>query len=808
MKISYNWLKQFLEFDLEINKVSELLTDLGLEVEGIEKIESIKGSLEGIVVGRVLTCEQHPNADRLKVTTVDIGTEKPVQIVCGAANVAKGQNVPIATIGAKLYDEKGSFTIKKTKLRGEESSGMICAEDELGLGASHEGILVLANDLSAGKPLSEVYDVEIDHVIEIGLTPNRSDAMSHLGVARDLSAGLLQMDIKTSLITPSISDFHVEERTNKIEIEVKDNQLVPRYVGVTISNIEVKESPKWLQNRLKAIGLEPINNIVDVSNYVMHSIGQPLHAFDISKIGNNKIVIKTLPSGTKFKTLDNKERELHQDDIIICDGKDKPLCIAGVYGGINSGVTENTSAIFLESAYFNPVSIRKTAKRHQLNTDASFRFERGIDPNLTESALKYATILIQQLAGGKVTSEVQDIYPSKIGNHEIVVSFDNINKLIGDIIPKETIVNILASLDIKINSQTGHNLGLTVPAYRVDVTRECDVIEEILRVYGYNNVKTSDKVNTSIPYFEKFDANNLQNIIANQLTALGFYETMANSLTKPSYTDLSTSLVNENNVLMLNPLSNDLLVMRQSLLFGGLEAVIYNINRKNNSLKFFEFGNTYHKYNDKYEENKHLTLFATGNKTKNNWIASDQKTDFFYFKGIVKTILERLGFDNLKTKPIKTDIFSEGISFLKGKSKLVEFGLVNPIILKKFGIKQEVFYADFNFEILLNNIKKDNFIVESLPKYPVVKRDLALLLDEKVSFKEIYNMAFQVEHNLLKDVDLFDVYQGKNLPNGKKSYAVSFMLQDENKTLEDKQIEKIMKKLQDTFLKQLGAELR
>lgn len=813
MKISYSWLKQFLpqDFDKEltIDNISELLTDLGLEVEGVEKIESIKGSLNGIVVGHVLTCVQHPNADKLKVTTVDIGVDKPVQIVCGAQNVESGQNVPVATIGTLLYDEKGdSFKIKKSKLRGEESHGMICAEDELGLGKSHDGILVLEDNLKPGTPLAEVYKIENDNVFEIGLTPNRSDAMSHLGVARDLIAGLQQREMKISLITPSVSDFHVEERTNKVEVNVVNSTLVPRYVGLTISNVKVSESPKWLQNRLKSIGLTPINNIVDATNYVMHSIGQPMHAFDVAKIIDNKINVKTLAEGTKFTTLDNVERTLSADDIMICDGDDNPLCMAGVYGGINSGVTSYTNAIFLESAYFNPVSIRKTAKRHQLNTDASFRFERGIDPNLTENALKYTALLIQDLAGGKVTSEIIDIYPKKIENNEIVVSFENIFKLIGDEIPKNTITDILTSLEIKINSQTESKLGLTIPAYRVDVTREADIVEEILRVYGYNNVKISEKVNTSIPFFEKYDANTLQNILSNQLTTLGFYESMSNSLTKASYNELTEKINGDFNVEMLNPLSNDLAVMRQSMLFGGLEGIIYNINRKSKNVKLFEFGNTYHKFSDKYEEQKHLTLFLTGNKKEDNWINENKPADFFYFKGIVISLLERLGFDNLKTTPIKNDLFSEGINLQKGKLKIVEFGTVSQKVLKKFGIKQEVFFADFDFDIILKTIKKGNFKVTNLSKYPAVKRDLALLIDDEVNFKQIYNTALQTEQKLLKKVDLFDVYQGDNLPKGKKSYAVSFLLQDENKTLEDKQIDKIMQKLLDSFNKQLKATLR
>jgi len=808
MKISYNWLKQFLEIDLEIDYISELLTDLGLEVEGVEKIESIKGGLEGIVVGKVLTCEQHPNADKLKVTTVDLGNGEPVQIVCGASNVAVGQNVAVATIGAVLYDDKGSFKIKKSKLRGEDSHGMICGEDELGLGDDKSGIMVLDENLEVGTKASDVFDIETDHVFEIGLTPNRADAMSHFGVARDLRAGLLQQGIKTSLKPKLVSNFRVDERTFKIDIDNVNSELATRYTGVTINDVKVGESPEWLKTRLKSIGLSPINNIVDITNYVMHDIGQPLHAFDALKIKGNKINVTTLEAGTKFTTLDDVERVLHQDDLMICDAENKPLCIAGVFGGKESGVSKYTTSIFLESAYFNPVSIRKTAKRHQLNTDSSFRFERGIDPHMVKYALKRATLLIKEIAGGKITSDIVEVYPKKITDFEVVISYDRINKLIGDIIPEETIKNILASLDIKINNQTSSGLGLTVPAFRVDVQREADIAEEILRVYGYNNVKISDKVNTSIPFFDKYDSNTIANIVSNQLTAQGFSETMANSLTKPEYIELSENLNADYNVDILNPLSNDLCVMRQSMLFSGLEAVIYNINRKNTNIKFFELGNTYHKYTSGYEEKKHLTMFVSGNRYKDSWNVTKQKSDFFYFKGIVSTILERLGLENLKTSPIKNDIFSEGINLQKGKIKLVEFGVINAKILKSFGIKEPVLFADFDWENILKVMKKGDFKVTSLPKYPVVKRDLALLIDNKVQFKEIYNIAKQTEQKLLLDIDLFDVYEGDKLPKGKKSYAVSFKLQDKNKTLEDKQIDKIMDKLQDSFKKQLQAELR
>ena len=808
MKISYNWLQQFLQIDWDAAKTGELLTDLGLEVEGIETKESIKGSLKGIVVGKVLTCVQHPNADRLKVTTVDLGDGNPVQIVCGAPNVAEGQKVPVATIGTLLYDDKGeSFKIKKGKIRGEESHGMICAEDELGLGSSHEGILVLEDDVKEGTLGADVFNVETDHVFEIGLTPNRSDAMSHYGVARDLRAGLIQQDKQLELISPSVSNFHVDERTLRFDVEVEDKDLVPRYCGITITDVTVKDSPEWIQNRLKAIGLTPKNNIVDITNYVLHELGQPLHAFDAQKIKGNKVIVKTLEAGTKFTTLDEVERTLSADDIMICDAEENPLCIGGVFGGLHSGVTEHTNSIFLESAYFNPVSIRKTAKRHALNTDASFRFERGIDINITEYALKRAALLIEEYAGGKLASDISDFYPVKLEDFQVFLSYENAYRLIGQEIPKETIKNILASLEIKINSETEGGLGLTIPSYRTDVQREADIIEEILRVYGYNNIEFSHKLNTSI----SFDSNKetkIENVVAEQLSALGFNETMANSLTKADYTKLSDNINEEANVAMLNPLSNDLGVLRQSLLFSGLESVSYNLNRKNNALKFYEFGKTYHKYSEKYQEDKHLTLFVTGNRTKDSWNTNVAQSDFFYLKGVLTSVLERLGINKLKSTPSKNDVFSEGLSFSLGKIKLADFGVVKRSILKEFGIKQEVLFADLNWENILQLTSKKSIKVSELSKFPSVKRDLALLLNNKIEFKEVYNLAFQSERKLLKEVDLFDVYEGDKLPEGKKSYAVSFVLQDENKTLEDKQIDKIMQKLQASFEKNLEAVLR
>jgi len=808
MKISYNWLKQFIKTDWDAEKTGKLLTDLGLEVEGIETFESVKGGLQGVVVGEVKTCEQHPNADRLKLTTVDIGEKMTVQIVCGAPNVAVGQKVPVATIGTTLYTPEGeAWTIKKGKIRGEESHGMICAEDELGLGTSHEGIMVLDDAIKVGTPVSELFAIEIDQVFEIGLTPNRADAMSHYGVARDLKAGLLQEDIFSELITPSVSAYHVDSRTLKIDIDVKDKERAPRYCGVTISGVEVDTSPQWLQNKLKAIGLSPINNIVDITNYVLHELGQPLHAFDANNIADKKIEVKTCKAGTRFVTLDGIERTLHEEDLMICDTK-KPLCIAGVFGGKDSGVTENTTNIFLESAYFNPVSIRKTAKRHGLSTDASFRFERGIDPNITEYALKRAALLIIEIAGGEITSDIGDFYPNKIEDYQVRLSFENAKKLIGEELPKETIKSILTSLEIKVNNVTETGLGLTVPAYRNDVQREADIIEEVLRVYGYNNVKTTEKLNASISYTSKFEDYKVQNVIGHQLVSLGFYEIMTNSLTTPKNTALSEDIHDEQNVQILNPLSTDLEVMRQSLLFSGLEAVAHNLNRKRNDLKLFEFGKTYHNFKDKRSEFKHLGIWLSGDKNIQSWNSTQQPSDFFYLKGVVESILARLGISQPKAHPMTSGLLSEGLSYSLGKKELVTFGLVNTSILKSFDINQDVLYADFNWDNVLSFAKHNNITFKAIPKYPEVKRDFALLLDEHINFKEVYTIARQTEKKLLKDIHLFDVYQGKNLPDNKKSYAVSFTLQDEKKTLTDKQIDKIMRKLQTNFEKQLGAELR
>ncbi|MCV9933771.1 phenylalanine--tRNA ligase subunit beta [Flavobacterium sp. LS1R47] len=806
MKISYNWLKQFIKIDWKSDETSALLTDLGLEVEVVEKYQSIKGGLEGIVVGHVLTCVQHPDADRLKITTVDLGLEHPIQIVCGAANVAAGQKVPVATIGTVLYDKSGeSFIIKKGKIRGQESHGMICAEDELGLGTGHDGIMVLDEALVPGTPASEVFNIENDEVFEIGLTPNRADAMSHLGTARDLRAGLLQRGQNVELITPSVSNFRVDMRTLKIDVNVEEPSLAPRYCGVTISGITISESPSWLQNRLKAIGITPKNNIVDITNYVLHELGQPLHAFDASKI-NGKIIVKTLPAGTKFVTLDDVERTLHQEDLMICDEKG-PLCIAGVFGGKKSGVTESTTSIFLESAYFNPVTVRKSAKRHQLNTDASFRFERGIDPSITAYALKRAALLIKEIAGGEITSDIVEIYQKKIEDFSVFLNFSHVSKIIGQEIPKDTIKKILVSLDIKVNSVSEAGLGLTIPAYRVDVQREIDVIEEILRVYGYNNINFSKKFNATVSISPRTEDYKVQNSIAAQLNSQGYHEMMANSLTTAAYVNLSSLLKEEHNVTILNPLSSDLSVMRQSLLFSGLEAISYNINRKNSDLKLFEFGKSYHKFLNGYEEHKHLTLFITGNRNKETWTNGQQSTDFFLLKGYVNGVLSRLGIDKINNIPSQSDVFSEGAAIGYGHDTLVEMGVVKKSILKHFGIKQEVFYADFNWDLILKIITGKIKYTE-IPKYPEVRRDLALLIDKNVTYDSIYTLAKQTEKSLLKDVNLFDVYEGKNLPEGKKSYALSFTIQDNTKTLTDAQIDKIMGKLQQSFENELGASLR
>jgi phenylalanyl-tRNA synthetase beta chain len=809
MKISYNWLKQFIQIDWDSQKTGELLTDLGLEVEGVEKFESVKGGLKGIVVGHVLSCEKHTNADKLNVTTVDIGSGTPIQIVCGAKNVAAGQKVPVATIGTTLYTAEGeSWKIKKGKIRGEESYGMICAEDELGLGTGHDGIMVLDNDLDVGTPCAEIFDIEEDEVFEIGLTPNRADAMSHFGVARDLKAGLKQKEISMELITPSTSHFNINDRSLKIDVDVKNTELTPRYCGVTLSNLIVQPSPTWLKNRLKAIGITPKNNVVDATNYVLHELGQPLHAFDAAKIKGNKIVVQTLPKGTKFVTLDGVERTLNEDDLMICDAE-KPLCLAGVFGGLSSGVTEETTSIFLESAYFNPVSIRKSAKRHALNTDASFRFERGIDIENVEYSLKRAALLIKEIAGGEITSDIIDLYPNKTSNFEVFLGFEKINNLIGQEIPQDTIKSILASLDIKVKNVTEAGMGLEVPSYRVDVQRQVDVIEEILRVYGYNNIAFSEKLNASVATTALTEDHKIQSKIGNVLAAKGYYEILTNSLTNPDYDKLLGSEEDENkSIEIINPLSGDLSVLRRASLFSALESASYNINRKRANLKLFEFGKTYHAKDGKRIEPKYLSILLSGDSIQESWTNKVVASNFFELKSLVKTILIRLGLDNLKSEPNTSTLFSEGLSFTYQKNNLVSFGLIKKSILKKFDIKQDILYADFNWDLILKQLKNTPIQFKEIPKYPEVKRDFALLLDEKSTYRELHNLAYAAERKFLKDMTLFDVYKGENLPEGKKSYAVSFTLQDDSSTLTEKQIEKIMSKLQTTYETQLGASLR
>lgn len=808
MKISYNWLKEFIATDWNVEKTSQLLTDLGLEVEGVLPFESIKGGLQGVVVGHVLSCEKHPNADKLQLTKVAIGNDTTLQIVCGAPNVTKGIKVAVATIGTTLYTPEGeAWVIKKGKIRGEESHGMLCSENELGLGQSHDGILILENDLKEGTPCSNVFNVVRDEVIEIGLTPNRADAMSHFGVARDLKAGLKQQGVSKELITPSVMQFSVDNRLSTIQVKVDTPELAPRYSGITISNLTVKESPDWIKNRLKAIGLNPINNVVDATNYVLHELGQPLHAFDLDKIEAKTIVVKTLKEGTKFTTLDGVERQLSSEDLMICDAK-KPLCLAGVFGGQDSGVTEKTSAIFLESAYFNPVSIRKSAKRHGLSTDASFRFERGIDINLVEESLKRAALLIKELAGGQISSDIVDLYPKKEENYQVFLTFKRIYSLIGEEIPTDTIKSILSSLEIRVNNVTESGLGLTIPFYRVDVQREVDVIEEILRVYGYNNIHFSKKINASIAYTDPKADHIIQNKIGDSLAAQGFYEILTNSLTSPKPLEYTQDTDLQQSVSILNPLSNDLSILKTSMLFTGLETVSYNINRKINRLKLFEFGKTYHQIEENRIEHKHLSILMTGKKDPENWLGSDEKLSFFDLKSVVENILERLGIQKWKISETSSDLFSEGINYNGRKETLVTFGVLSNKLLKKLDIKQEVLYADFNWDAMLESLKKEVVKFKEIPKFPEVSRDFALLVKNNVTFEQVAQTAKNAEKKYLKEVGLFDVYTGKNLPEGTKSYGVSFVLQDQNATLQEKQIDKIMHKLQSAFERDLEATLR
>lgn len=815
MKISYNWLKHYIDLNIEPLELAKILTGIGLEVGGIEYYEPIKGGLKGLIIGEVKTCIKHPNADKLRITTVDIGNPVMLQIICGAPNVESGQKVVVATIGTTLFKGEDRFVIKESKIRGELSQGMICAEDEIGLGASHEGIMVLPSDVTIGIQASEFFNIDSDVIFEVDITPNRIDAASHIGVARDLAAFL-----KIPYKKPSVDNFKPDNESNIIKIFVENTEACPRYSGITISGVTITGSPDWLKNKLKSIGLNPINNIVDITNYILHETGQPLHAFDADKIKGKIVIIKTLDEGSSFVTLDGTERKLSAQDLIICNA-DEGMCIAGVYGGLHSGVNDNTKNIFLESAYFNPQFIRKTAKFHGLSTDASFRFERGTDPNITVYALKRAAQMIREIAGGNISSSIIDIYPGPINDFIVTVSYENITKLLGKKIEKEIIKNILQSLEIKISFESDTELTLLVPPYRVDVQREVDIIEEILRIYGYNNIEIPVDITSSLSFTPKPDEDKIVNIISDILSNNGFNEIMCNSLSKSVYYDTMKSYLKENLVIIMNPLSIDLDCMRQTLLFGGLNSIIFNINHKNNNLKFYEFGNCYQLTKNtsadvlrKYNETLHLAIFLTGNKTEQNWISKNEPVSFYQLKSYVRNILYRLGintdiFEQKSTgEGLYDDIFSEGLILNYLNKEIIVFGKVNRKLLKIFDIDQEVFYGDFNWTNLISFLKLNQVKYSEIPKFPEVRRDLALLLDKQVTFEEIKNLAFKTEKKLLKKVSLFDVYNGTNLGENKKSYAVNFILQDEHKTLTDIQIEKIMTSLITSFEKNLNARIR
>ena len=831
MNISYKWLKRYISLQDDAETVAKILTSIGLEVGTVETIETIRGGLKGLVVGEVLTCEPHPNSDHLHITKVNIGEGEPLPIVCGAPNVAAGQKVIVATIGTVLYDGDESFTIKKGKLRGEDSWGMICAEDEIGVGTDHAGIIVLPADTPVGMPAAEYYHVENDTIIEVDITPNRSDAASHFGVARDLYAYYKAHGQDIALTKPSVEAFKVNNNEMPVKVTVDAPEACPRYSGVSIKGVSVKESPEWLKNSLLAIGLRPINNIVDVTNFVLHECGQALHAFDADKIKGNEIHVRFAKAGEKFVTLDGVEREMNERDLMIAN-KDEAMCIAGVFGGLHSGVTENTKNVFLESAYFDPVTIRKTSRRHQLQTDASFRYERGCDPNNTLYVLKRAALLIQEVAGGEVAMDVTDTVNGDFKPWDVTIDINRVNSLIGKAIGEETIETILKALEIEIKSKNGDPNGcpspatrrwqLGVPRYRVDVQRECDVVEDILRIYGYDNVEFPEKLNTSLAYGVKPDPEKLRRKIAEQLTAQGFNEILNNSLTKVSYYEPLEQLPLAKCVKIMNPLSSDLGVMRQTLLFGGLESIARNANRKNSDLKFYEFGNCYHynaavrEGNDAdplraYSEEPHLGLWLTGNKTAQSWVRKDEKTTFYQLHAFVNNILVRLGVDieKVSVERLEHELFADGLVLKAVNGKALGFiGIVNRKQLKAFDIDQEVFYADLDWNALIKQNKQYKAQIVDLPKFPEVKRDFALLVDKSVEFADLARAAFSTEKKLLKNVFLFDVYEGKNLEEGKKSYALSFILQDAENTLKDTQIENVMKRLQQTFENQFHATLR
>ena len=820
MNISYNWLKDYLDFDLQPDEVAAALTSIGLETGGVEEVQTIKGGLEGLVIGEVLTCEEHPNSDHLHITTVNVGGAEPLQIVCGAPNVAAGQKVVVAVNGTKLYDGDECFTIKRSKIRGVESNGMICAEDEIGIGTDHAGIIVLPADAVVGTPAKEYYNVKSDYVLEVDITPNRVDATSHFGVARDLAVYLKQNGKPANLKRPSVDAFKIDDEVPAIEVVVENKEACLRYSGITIKNVTVKESPEWLQNRLKVIGLRPINNVVDITNYILHGVGQPLHSFDADKIKGNKVVVRSATEGAKFVTLDGVERTLTDRDLMICN-VEEPMCIAGVFGGLDSGVTEQTKNVFLESATFHPTWIRKTARRFGLNTDASFRYERGLDPNQTVEVMKRAALLIQEVAGGTITGAIQDIYPVPVAPYRVELTYDKVNTLIGKVIPVETVKSILESLEMKIVSETAEGLVIDVPVYRIDVQRDVDVIEDILRIYGYNNVEFSDNVKSNLSYQTPTDRSyKLQNLISEQLCGCGFNEILNNSLTRSAYYDNLSTYPVSHCVMLMNPLSADLNCMRQTLLFGGLESVEHNAKRKNGNIRFFEFGNCYdynidHKKEGEtlaeFSEDYRLGLWVSGSRVDNNWAHPNEKSSVYELKAYVENILVRLGVNLQKVifGNLANDIYSAGLSITTSSGRqLGTMGIVSPKICKELDIETDVYYAELSWTLLMKEIKKSKVTFSEISKFPAVKRDLALLLEKNVQFAEIEKIATESERKLLKDVALFDVYEGKNLPAGKKSYAVSFYLQDEGKTLNDKQIDAIMKKIQTNLEQKLGAQLR
>ena len=820
MEISYKWLKEYVDFDLTPQETADALTSCGLEVDALKEVQTIKGGLKGLYVGKVLTCEMHPNSDHLHITTVDLGKGEPQQIVCGAPNVAAGQKVIVADLGCVLYDGDKEFVIKKSKLRGVESNGMICAEDEIGVGTSHDGIIVLPEDAPVGQPAAEYYHLESDWVIEIDITANRSDALSHWGVARDLYAWLKRNGHNTSLHRPDCSEFTVDNTDLPIDVEIENTEACKRYACVSITGCEVKESPEWLQDKLKVIGLRPINNIVDITNYVMMAYGQPMHCFDADMVKGHKIVVRTQPEGTKFVTLDGEEHTLGEHDLSICNAEE-PMCIAGIFGGKGSGTYDTTTNVVLESAYFHPTWIRKSARRHGLSTDASYRFERGIDPNGTIYALKQAAILCKQLAGGKVSMEIKDVYPTPIADARVQLDYEYVDRLIGKKIGNDMIRSIVESLEMKVVSETEAGLELDVPAYRVDVQRPCDVVEDILRIYGYNNVEIPTQLKSSLTILGDEDkAYHHQNVISEQLVGCGFREILNNSLTKTAYYTELNHYTEETTVKVMNPLSSDLGVMRQTLLFGGLESICRNVNHKMPNLRFFEFGNCYHfspeKKNDEdpimaYTEEMHLGLWLTGKRVEGSWAHADEQSSFYELKAYVMNIFTRLGVNPGIVVAEKSDnnVFGKALALKARSGKvLCEMGTVSHKLLKKVDIDQDVFYADINWNNLMRAIKKNETLYHDISKFPSVSRDLALLIDKSVEFEQIEQIARQTEKKLLKSVELFDVYEGKNLPEGKKSYAVNFILQDETKTLNDKQIEAIMTKLINNLKQKLGAELR